>query len=117
MAVALGDGDATLDLLAVTPAIGEAGHLVVVGHENETLLELLALADVLDLGDEVERLPSESRTRATFSSAQTIAHRGGNTLLHLVCADVARDDLSDVLEVEIEILGVSDLLEGLDPEL
>ena len=118
MVVALGVGDAPFDLLAKAPAVGEAGHLVVIGEEDESLLELLALADVLDLGDEVEGLAvGAASQRDAEQDPDDVAVAMEVALLHLVVAQLAGEHLADVLEVEVEVLGVGDLLEGLRDEL
>ena len=111
--VALGVGDRALELVAKAPAVGQAGHLVVVGEKHEPFLELLALADVLDLGDELDGLAARvAYQRDAQQHPDDVAVAVEVALLHLVGAALAGQHLAHVFEIEIEILRVGDLLEG-----
>ena len=55
LAVARAALDLARELLLEAPAVREPGERVVSAWWRQQLLELLALADVLDLADEVER--------------------------------------------------------------
>ena len=72
-----------------------------------------ALGDVLDLGDEVERLPgfvADERDRQQHPAVLAVGPHVA--LLHPVAAQLAGDDLAHQLEVGVEVVGVGDVLEG-----
>ncbi len=65
LAVAPAAADLALELLLEAPAVPQVGQCVVVGQALQALLQALALADVLDLGDEVLGRAVGTRRRAT----------------------------------------------------
>jgi hypothetical protein len=83
-------------------------------RHGELILGLLALADVLDLADEVRRL---TRLITHERDAQQRPHRPAGvveiSLFQLVVADLAGECLSDQLEVGIKVVGVGEILERL----
>lgn len=91
-------------------------------EHRRQVLQLLMLSfrvgDVLDLGDEVERrtfLVAHQRDRE--EDPDNPPGRREVTLLDLVGPDLAEDELIEVTQVEIQIIGVSDVLERHREEL
>src|SRR5436190_22488273 len=105
--------DLAQELLLEAPAVPEAGERVVVREAVQVLLDPLALGDVLDLGDEVQGptvLVAHDRDRQQDPDDRTLL--GEVALLHLVRRAVAVDELVDVGEVGVEVVGVGDVREG-----
>src|SRR4051794_23857785 len=89
-----------------------AGQGVAVCEALELLLGALAVVDVLDLGDEVPRLAvvvAHERDREQDPDDRPV--RADVALLHLVGADLTREHLPEVLEIDVEVVRMRDLLE------
>ncbi len=95
-------------------AVAQAGERVVLGQVAQALLHQPPFGDVLDLGDQVQRL-------ALQVAHQRNRERGGDdvplgveeALFDLVVADLPHQQALDVLHVHRQVVGVGDLLGGL----
>ena len=116
--VAAGALELASQLAREAPAVHQAGQAVVVRQVREVALEALALGDVLDLADEVERLAvlvAKERDRQQDPDRPPVGAEVA--LLHLVAGDLAGEHLPDLLEVGLEVVGMGDVLERLGEEL
>ena len=80
---------------------------------SQRVLGAAALRDVLDLRDEVERLPgvvAHERDRQQHPALRAV--RADVALFHAVAAPLAGDHLTHELEVGLEVVRVRDVLEG-----
>ena len=118
LAVAPAARDLHRELALEQAAVVQAGERVVLGEVAQALLHHLALGDVLDLGDEVQRAAlavayerdGEHRRDDVPAGVEVAA-------LHLVVADLSGEQLADVLDVGGEVVGVGDVLERLGEQL
>lgn len=84
----------------------------------EALFRLLSFGDVLDLGDEVGRLPHRVlHKRYAQQDPDEVALPMDVSLDHLIFVDPPGDELADVREVGPQVVRVSDRLEIADQKL
>jgi hypothetical protein len=112
LAVARAALDLAMELLLESPAVREPGQRVVLGLVAQLLLELLALGDVLDLADEVQRpLLLVGGERDREERPDHAAVRVQVALVHLVGRAATRQDVLHERQVRVEVVGVGDRLE------
>ncbi len=105
LAVALRAGDLQLEVVLEQPAVAQAGERVVVGEVAQVLLELLALGDVLQLGDVVQgRAVAVAHERHRQDRRDGLAGGVEVALLDLERGDLAGEQALALLEV---VAGVS----------
>ncbi len=104
-------------LLEAAP-VEQTGQEIVIDHVFEASRQLLALRDVLDLRDHVERLnPIIADQRDGHEHPELMAPGVAVALLDLVALDLAVQQLSQLLGVEIDVVRIRDGLERRCPQL
>ena len=79
----------------------------------QLFLRPLALADVLNLRNEVQGLAgSIANQRHTEENPDDVPELVKIPLLHVVEADLAREHLTDIVEIGLQVVGVRDGLKG-----
>ncbi|MGD0713888.1 MAG: hypothetical protein ABSB24_06840 [Gaiellaceae bacterium] len=99
-------------LLLEAPPVDEAGEEIMIDQIRKVLLELLARGDVLHLGDEIQGLVlvvADERDRQQHPGV--VAPAMAVAPLDLIAPDLSRKQSQHVLGVEIDVVGMRDVLQ------
>ena len=107
-----------LELLLEPATVEQTGQRVVLGETGQLSLDALSLVDVLHLRDEVERLVVHAAHERDGEHHPDRFSVGTHVpFLHLIRAHLAGQQLPGVLDIDVDIVGMGDVLEGRGEQL